>query len=162
MDIGIVILVASIFIFGLIFVYCLEMLLNKMIGIDKSFKDLFNYKNIKRDDVIVTLVSLATTMLLIKLLNLKFNIMVFLIVFVVIRVIANVLFEIIVHKKLLSIKISKTTLTLDILTLFVFLYLYFVPKLLSYFGIPNQIIAFVLVPIVIVVLLLFIAMFVDF
>jgi hypothetical protein len=158
MDIGIVILVASIFIFGLI----LEMLLNKMIGIDKSFKDLFNYKNIKRDNVIITLVSLATTILLIKLLNLKFNIMVFLIVFVVIRVIANVLFEIIVHKKLPSIKISKTTLILDILTLFVFLYLYFVPKLLSYFGISNQIIAFVLVPIVIVVLLLFIAMFVDF
>jgi hypothetical protein len=158
MDIGIVILVASIFIFGLI----LEMLLNKMIGIDKSFKDLFNYKNIKRDDVIITLVSLTTTILFIKLFNLKFNIMVFLIVFVVIRVIANVLFEIIVHKKLPSIKISKTTLILDILTLFVFLYLYFVPKLLSYFGISNQIIAFVLVPIVIVVLLLFIAMFVDF
>ena len=158
MDIGIVILVVPIFIFGLI----LEMLLNKMIGIDKSFKDLFNYKNIKRDDVIITLVSLTTTILFIKLFNLKFNIMVFLIVFVVIRVIANVLFEIIVHKKLPSIKISKTTLILDILTLFVFLYLYFVPKLLSYFGISNQIIAFVLIPIVIVVLLLFIAMFVDF
>jgi len=159
-DIGFIVLIASIFIFGCIFIFCLNLLFKRMFGVDNDFKELFNLnKNIKRDKIIVSLISLATTILFIELFNLKFNIIVFVIVYIIIRT----LFEIIIYKKLPSIKISKDTLMLWISLCFMIACWYFVPKLLSYFGISNQIITVILAFIMpILLLLLFIAVFVEF
>ena len=163
MDVSFIGFIASIFIFGFIFIFCLNLLFKRMFGVDEDFKDfreLFNlHKTIRRDKIIVSLISLATTILFIELFNLKFNIIVFAIVYITIRT----LFEIIIYKKLPSIKISKDTLILWISLCFMIVCWNFMAKLFGYLGITNPTITIVLSCIIpILLLLLFIDVFVEF
>ena len=160
MDISPIVLIASIFIFGCIFIFCLNLLFKRMFGVDNDFKELFNLnKNIKRDKIIVSLISLVITILFIELFNLKFNIIVFVIVYIIIRT----LFEIIIYKKLPSIKISKDTLMLWISLCFIIVCWNIMAKIFGYLGITNPTITIVLSCIIpILLLLLFIAVFVEF
>jgi len=119
------------------------------------------YKAIKKIEikrVVIASISLVVAILFIKILNLKFT--VFNIISAVIVI--NSLFEIIVHKKLPSI-ISKNNLLWWISLCFFGVWWYFVvPKLLNYFEITNPAIIVILAFIVPIILLLSIALFIEF
>ncbi len=162
MDIGFICFIALILIFGCIFIFCLNLLFKKIVGVDYGFKELFDlYKAIKKIEikrVVIASISLVVAILFIKILNLKFT------VFNVISavIVINSLFEIIVHKKLPSI-ISKNNLLWWISLCFFGVWWYFVvPKLLNYFEITNPAIIVILAFIVPIILLLSIALFIEF
>ncbi|XRP97723.1 hypothetical protein ACO3UB_04215 [Methanocaldococcus sp. 16A] len=159
MDISFIEYIALVLIFGCIFIFVLDILFKKMVGVDNGFKELFGlYKAIKDIDikkVVITLVSLVITILFIKLLNIKLTVINVFILFLVIKT----LIEVIIYKKLPFDKHN----WLFLLTFgFIIVWMYFAGYILGYLGVDSVNVVNVLVFLMPIILLLFIAVFVEF
>ena len=145
MDIGFILSIILFVIFGCIFIFCLNLLFKKMVGVEEKFKFKINPKVIFEYSVIFLVIIISE--IAINILKIKYFGILLLISFIIVKSI----YDIIVYKKL------TTEIKEWIFYGFVFLWMFFVPKILIYFKIFNSVIFIIITFVMPLVILYFVA-----